>query len=853
MTPATYERMWDVFDEARQRPRAGRAAFLDERCADNAELRAEVEKLLEQAEGEDPGPFAAPGPLTVKANWLNDREDPLIGRRVGPYEVQKLLGAGGMGCVYLAARCEDFRQRVAVKWIKPGLDADDVLRRFQNERQVLARLRHRSIAALLDGGNLDGRPYFVMEYVDGQPINEYCASRPLSITERVRLFLAVCAAVHYAHQSLVLHRDLKPGNILVDAAGVPILLDFGIAKVITPQDGDGLKQRTQTGRQFATLEYASPEQLTGSALPNTTGDIYSLGVILYEMLTGRRPHESGDRSPLEVARAVCEEEAPPLRRWHPDLPRDLEVICLRCLHKEPGRRFPSVAALEEELQRFLSGRPIQSRPIGVWERACKWARRRPAAAALVGVSALALLGVLALTLGYNRKLESAVAVATQARNDVQQEKDRADANLLITLGMLEKKLVGEKHGDQKEWLGRKKRQDLQEILDRFQVLSQINSGSPHMMQLRAQAYGQMAAIQELLGEYQTAERSLRQAQELQEALLAHSPHEPGYEHDLADTLNSLGRVLANARRVREAEEAYRGAIQLHQRLVEVSRVPAYRDALARHHHNLGNLLARDPARQQEARESFQEAIRLHEQLIAEHSELRYQESLNAHRYKLGILQGVGLKDKERLLRQRINELESRTAKSPAPPSQVHTLAAAYHDLGKLLALKAREAQEAAKSRMAGRPPEVDAMIHEAEDAFQRAVEFHESLARENPDAPRYQHGLAQHYVGLGDLFLWTARQPQKARAPYSAALDLFRKLAAQDATYRGDLGCAHEKMAQVWLRIPEPDRSMARDHLDKAVKQLQIALRSAPDNDHFRKILADATRSLSDLGPTEAP
>jgi serine/threonine protein kinase len=746
------------------------------RCAGQPELRAEVEKLLAQADDGPAEVLGAPGPLNVKTHWSAEREDSLIGRRVGPYEIQRRLGVGGMGCVYLAVRCEDYDQRVAIKVIKPGQDSEDILRRFRNERQVLAGLRHPNIASVVDGGKLEGRPYFVMEYIDGKPIDQYCADRGLSLPARLRLFLMVCAAVHHAHQNLILHRDLKPGNILVDATGMPKLLDFGIAKVLTPDADNRPESQTQTGHGWATLEYASPEQLSSDALPNTTGDIYSLGVILYELLTNHRPHKADGCSPFQVMRAVCEQEPIPPRQWHPNLPLDLEVICLKCLHKEPDQRFPSAASLAEELERFLADLPIQSRRVGVWERSLKWGQRRPAAAGLIGVGVLALGALLAVNLWYNRQLEGAVTAAVQAKSDLQQQKDRADTNLLITLGLLEKRLVGDKRNDQKEWLGRKKRQDLQEILDRFQVLRQINSDSPQMMQLRAQAYGQMAIVQELLGESEQAERSLGQARGLQEALRQESPDNLDYQHDLATTLHELGRVLTNGHRAPGAEEAYREAIRLRQILVAVSAKPAYRDALARHFHNLGNLLARDPARQRQARQAYQEAIQLHGQLTAERPDPAYKDALSQHRYKLSILEGAGLEEKEKVCRQRINDLEALVAHDPESPTHRHNLAMRYHEVGNLLARKAKGAIEAAKKRQAGRPPEVDAIVGEAEDAFQRAVELHEQLARANQDMCRYRHRLAQHYVNLGDLFLWTARQPQKARAPYAAALDLFKDL-----------------------------------------------------------------------------
>ncbi|HVS34167.1 MAG TPA: serine/threonine-protein kinase [Gemmataceae bacterium] len=864
MTPEAYERLWVVFDEVSRCDPAARGRILDERCAGDAVLRGEVEKLLEQDARRATDPLDAPGPLNVKMHAQlrtqtfagNPAAGPAladpIGQRVGPYEIEDRIGEGGMGCVYRAVRRQDYEQRVAVKWIKPGLDADDVLQRFHRERQVLAALRHPNIAALLDGGALDGRPYFVMEYIEGTPIDRYCTSRRLGLAERVRLFLAVCSAVQYAHQNLVLHRDLKPANILVDAAGAPKLLDFGVAKLLTPNEDDHADARTQTGRLFATPEYASPEQLKGELLATTASDVYSLGVILYELLTGRRPHDAAGRSGYAVLRAVCEEEPASPRRWRKDVPYDLEIICLKCLQKDAGRRFPGVAPLADELEQFLAGRPIRSRPVGALERAFKWVRRRPAAAALLAVSIAAVLGLFAIGFAYNRRLENAVAAETAAKNRMRLEKDRADANLLATLGVLQKELVGVKQGDQRQWLGQERRKQLQELLDRFEALQQINADDPSLAALLTQAYAQMAAVQELLGDYVAAERSLTQALALHRRLRQESPDDPAHRQTLAAVLHDLGRVRANARLPREAEEAYREAIDLHRQSVAASPEPSQRDALARDLHDLANLLARDPARRSEARAAYEEAARLHEQLAAEQPDSAYQYALSQDRYQMQVLDEAGLDEKEKACRRQIDDLEALAADRAPAPAQAHELAMLYHQLGKLLAQKAREGLAAART---GRPVEVDALAADAEDAFARAIELDEPLARDNADVPRYRFGLAQHYMDMGDLFLWTARHPDKARAPYQAAVELLEAPSAKDAAHEheGDLGCACEKLGQAWLRPPDPNPQAAADALSKAVEHLGAALKRTPGNASYSRILADAVQTLNQLQTDRKP
>jgi serine/threonine protein kinase/tetratricopeptide (TPR) repeat protein len=318
-------------------------------------------------------------------------DDTLIGRRVGAYRLVREIGRGGMGAVYLGVRADnEFQKRVAVKLIKRGMDTDFILSRFRRERQILASLDHPHIARLLDGGTTEeGRPYFVMEYIDGQPLYRYCDARQLSITERLGLFRQICDAAYFAHQNLVVHRDIKPQNILVTRDGAPHLLDFGIAKLLNPELAADTIDPTGTAMRLMTPEYASPEQLRGEGA-TPTSDIYSLGTLLYELLTGHRPLRLRSRAMHEIARVVCEEEpelpsasitrtdnfAPTgadgattleaiyqargdspenLRR---ELSGDLDRIVLKTLRKDPSQRYQSAAELREDITRYLEGRPV---------------------------------------------------------------------------------------------------------------------------------------------------------------------------------------------------------------------------------------------------------------------------------------------------------------------------------------------------------------------------------------------------------------------------------------------------------------------------------------------------------------
>ncbi len=393
MAAERWQQTEDIFQTAIGLPETEREEYLAVVCAGDDLLRTAVYTLLTQhaQAGESPETLSLTGeelPLT---------EDPLIGRRVGTYRLVREIGRGGMGAVYLGLRADnEFQKRVAVKLIKRGMDTDFILRRFRRERQILASLDHPHIARLLDGGTTeDGRPYFVMEYIEGQPLYRHCDARQLSITERLGLFRQICDAAHFAHQNPVVHRDIKPSNILVTADGAPHLLDFGIAKLLNPELAAETIDATGTAMRLMTPEYASPEQVRGEPA-TTTSDIYSLGTLLYELLTGHRPLRLRSRAMHEIARVVCEEEpelpsasltrkdnlapvgpqifedgaatleaiyqarsASPenLRR---ELSGDLDRIVLKTLRKNPRQRYQSAAELREDITRYLEGRPVSA-------------------------------------------------------------------------------------------------------------------------------------------------------------------------------------------------------------------------------------------------------------------------------------------------------------------------------------------------------------------------------------------------------------------------------------------------------------------------------------------------------------
>jgi eukaryotic-like serine/threonine-protein kinase len=395
MTSDQWAEVKRLFHAALDLPGPERLAYVRREAAGDDTLLREVESLL-AAEADSTGFLDAPA-----AEYLPATE---IGRRIGPYQILDEIGAGGMGAVYLAERTGEFRQRVALKLIRPGMDSGMFVSRFRRERQILAALDHPNIAHLLDGGAADdGRPYFVMEHVAGKPLHEWCAAHAVTTEQRLRLFLDVCGAVEYAHQRLVVHRDLKPANILVTDDGTVKLLDFGIAKLLGSETAAETVALTEMGGHLMTPEYASPEQVRGVAVTTAT-DVYSLGVILYELLAGRLPYAFETRSAVEVERVVATTDppSPSAVAAEPTMARrltgDLDVIVLKALEKEPARRYASVEQFAADIRRHLEGAPILARPQTWRYRSGRFVRRNRIAVAAAVLVALSLTGGLATAL-----------------------------------------------------------------------------------------------------------------------------------------------------------------------------------------------------------------------------------------------------------------------------------------------------------------------------------------------------------------------------------------------------------------------------------------------------------------------
>ncbi|MCI0603173.1 protein kinase [bacterium] len=404
MQEARLEQARKIFQHAQQCDTGARSAYLDEACAGDPELRNTVELMMVSQ-------------LDTMAQFRSAPEQ-LKSDRIGPYTMIRKLGQGGMGAVYLADNPNsDLYRHVAIKVIRRGMDSEEVLQRFQKEHQILAALDHPNIASLIDAGTTsDGLPYFLMEYISGEPIDSYCDNRKLEVEDRLKLFRVVCSAVEYAHKKLVVHRDLKPANILVTSQGVPKLLDFGIAKLLDPAEGVATTGLTATGLRVMTPDYASPEQVRGEPI-TVSSDIYALGVVLYQLLSGQRPYLLNQFNPLEMVRVVCETEpkkpssVASSKELQNSLKGNLDNIVLMALQKYPALRYSNVQEFSEDIRRHLEGTYVAARTAMARYRVKQFVRKR---AKLLLVFAL-IAGILASFVLFRSSFKS-IAPTNQIRS-----------------------------------------------------------------------------------------------------------------------------------------------------------------------------------------------------------------------------------------------------------------------------------------------------------------------------------------------------------------------------------------------------------------------------------------------------
>jgi eukaryotic-like serine/threonine-protein kinase len=548
VTPERWQQIKKVLDAALAMPAPERDAHVTATCRGDAELRREVESLLLSHEAAASGFLENSWAASAPPATGGAETDIAGGSRVGPYRLCERLGRGGMGEVFAAVRADgQYEHRVALKIVRAGLSNPDVLERFRVERQILAGLDHPNIARLLDGGTTDGVPYFVMELVDGIPIDAFCRDAHLTIRQRLTLFLQVCAAVQYAHQRLVIHRDLKPGNILVTSEGVPKLLDFGIAKVLDP-----LGSAPETALRPLTLEYASPEQVRGEAA-STASDVYALGVVLYQLLTGRLPHTAAAGSAAELVHAittrdpdkpstVAAADSPTGKgkaRVDRELRGDVDIILLKALRKEPDKRYASVEQFAGDIRRHLEGLPIMART-GTWSyHAAKFTRRHRA-----GVAAAAL--VLAT-------LVAGIAITAREARIAQANRRRAEARF-NDVRKLANSLIFEIHDSIQNLPGATdaRKLILQRSVEYLDSLAKESGNEPDLMRELATAYLRIGSLQSgssyrmNIGDTKGAAVSLQKAVTMLEALARANPRNPRDQIALAGAYLNYGEFLAGS-------------------------------------------------------------------------------------------------------------------------------------------------------------------------------------------------------------------------------------------------------------------------------------------------------------------
>jgi serine/threonine protein kinase len=573
------------------------------------------------------------------------------GPSIPGYEILSVLGRGGMGVVYKARQTRPHRV-VALKVIRAGEHAGpEELARFRREAEAAAPLQHPHIVHVYEVGEHAGCPYFSLEYVEGGSLDKALDGTPQGADTAARLVEALARAMDYAHQRGVIHRDLKPANILLQKAEgsrqkavgrreddsaycllptafcLPKITDFGLAKRL---DVEGA--HTRTGVVLGTPSYMAPEQAAGLAKEvGPAADVYALGAILYELLTGRPPFKAA--TVLETLEQVRSHEPVPPRRLQPKVPRDLETVCLKALAKAPAGRYPTAAALADDLGRFLRGEPIRARPVGRTERLGRWCRRNPVVAGLVTALVLTVAGGFAAVIWQWRRAEGNF---DRARH----EYDRAEANFRKARDAVDKMLtqVGAVRLSHVPMMEPVRRALLEDALTFYQEFLQERGSDPKVRQETGRAYWRVGDIHRFLGQQDRSEAAYRQAIALQQELVDDFPAEPVYRQELAGSYNNLGILLQTTGRPQEAEAVYGQTLALREQLVaDFPDVANYRFDLAESHMNLGALLS-DTGKPKQAEPAYRRALALCEQLVADFPTVpSYRQSLGRTYLNLGNL------------------------------------------------------------------------------------------------------------------------------------------------------------------------------------------------------------------------
>ncbi len=730
LSPESWKALGPHLDRALDLPADERAHWLETLSAEDPALAAQLRDLLEEHRMLDQERFLEHPPVSAFM------PSP-AGARVGAFQILHAIGEGGMGTVWLAQRVDgEVQQNVAIKLLRPS-NRPTWRDRFLKERQFLASLNHSAIARLLDAGQREGQPYLVMEFVDGVPIDVYAASR--SLRDKIALFLKVCDGVSHAHRRLIVHRDLKPSNILVDNGGQPKLLDFGIAKLLD-ETGDA----TQTIERVLTPNYASPEQFRGETQTVAT-DIYSLGAVLYKLLTGSSPHESAGATPSAGVLPTARELTPP-SRLQAGLPGDFDAILSKALRAEPDERYVSVDAFAEDLRAFLNNRPVNALSGNRWYRARKFLQRRwiPLAAAAAVAASLSGGAFLA-----NRQQAIAQRRFTQVRQL---------ANRVLALDKEISALTG----------ATKARQDIASMTQQYlEALSSEASDDQQLTMEIITSYIRLASVQGVptglnLGQYEQADQSLRRAEELVESLLAKSPsHWPALSASLEVAHGRM--ILADSGR-RHADaliQARKAAARAEQVLSMGNPTKADHNRVAERYANIALCLKN--------RHLYAEAVRYAQKAFDHASGTRYDASTLVQASSIVADAKRAMGDLEGSYQ---SILETRQILAQEPPQArlrwVYTFSALWREG---LVLGARHTPSLGRTSR-------------AIDAFQRAFDLIEETARHDPNDSSSRIRFASAGRELGDVL--QDQDPQRALAVYDHAILRLSEVKENAKARRGE-------------------------------------------------------------------
>ncbi|MBX5462655.1 MAG: protein kinase [Steroidobacteraceae bacterium] len=570
MDDVRWQRVKELFSAALEQEPHARSAFLDAACGGDAELRAELDSLL--ASHDSTGDFIET-PAAHRALGLAEEREPQswIGRRVGDYRIVEEVGRGGMSEVYKGVRDDDeYHKEVAIKVLRRDYGTRSLLKRFKVEVQILATLDHPNIARLLDAGSTeDGLPYLVMDYIEGQPIDEYCSTHRLGLTKRLELFRALCTAVQYVHQHLMVHGDLKCSNVLVSSQGTVKLLDFGIARLLNPTPALNVADQKLTSFVALTPEYASPEQVRGGAI-TTASDVYSLGVMLYRLLTGVLPHRVSGEFSYDLATQILHSQATPpsvaarqsasadIAGFARQLRGDLDNIILMALEKDPARRYASVEALEEDIRRHLDGFPVRARAAGYFYQLSKFAGRHKA-----GIAAVSLLIV---------TLAGGIIATSYMAREAFRERERAERHF-NEVRKLANTLMFDFHGAIQNLPGATPARQMlvENSLKYLEALSAESGNEPALQRELAAAYEKVGDVQggfrtSNLGDIPGAISSYRKALSIRESLSKAQPEDRELRRELLRNYGKLSEILAGQGDRAGSMEATRALVKLAQAL-----------------------------------------------------------------------------------------------------------------------------------------------------------------------------------------------------------------------------------------------------------------------------------------------